>query len=70
MTQRKRTVIYHAINALIPVIFYLCATIILKYVPELELPQITKNEPITEHYVINYLYISIIKDYAEMFFIN
>ena len=70
MTQRKRTVIYHAINALIPVIFYLCATIILKYVPELKLPQITKNEPITEQYILNYQYISIIKEYAELFFIN
>ena len=55
MKSKTRIAIYHAINALIPVIFYLCATIILKYVPELKLPQITKNEPITEQYIINYL---------------
>lgn len=70
MTQRKKSVIYHVINVLIPVLFYVCATIILKRALELELPKRTKYEPLTEHYILNYQYIRVIKEYAEMFFIN
>ena len=70
MTQRKRTVIYHIINVLIPFIFFVCATIILKRALELELPKRTKYETLTEHYILNYQYIRVIKEYAEIFFIN
>lgn len=70
MTQRKKTVIYHVINVLIPVIFYVCAALILKDARALELPSFSKNEPLTEHNILNYRYIYIIKNYAELFFIN
>ena len=70
MKSKTRIAIYHIINVLIPFIFFVCATIILKRALELELPKRTKYEPITEQYILNYQYISIIKEYAELFFIN